>query len=289
MRHLSVSSNRFFTLLSRREKDVVDLLLQGKSNKQIALSLGISERTVEFHLNNIYAKLHVASRVELILKLGEGKDSILRNPVESTVEIGNESDDNGNQPARMRAAQSWRKLFSLIRAEVAMTMKISFEDIENYLQRHLDIFIIAVFLTASLTLRYVVFGIGLYFWASYLLLELLLLFAGVRFGELLNGTWQFRRLPTIVFAGVLPLLAAGFDQLYLNTILRYTGATSVSLPYLCTIAEWLISPDGTAYLSTQLNITSDFFWFAAIAEMLVVFLLSRVFGKHPGNSNLAPA
>jgi DNA-binding NarL/FixJ family response regulator len=35
--------------LSRREWEVAELLLQGKSNKLIALSLGISERTVEFH------------------------------------------------------------------------------------------------------------------------------------------------------------------------------------------------------------------------------------------------
>ncbi|MCI0555031.1 MAG: helix-turn-helix transcriptional regulator [Anaerolineae bacterium] len=284
-----MNSQQFVVLLSRRERDVVDLLLQGKSNKQIALSLGISERTVEFHLNNIYAKAHVASRVELVLKLGGGKGGILGNPVESTVEIGSESDDNGNQPARMRAAQAWRNLVSLIKKEVAMTMKISFEDIENYLQRHLDIFTIAVFLTASLTIRYVVFGIGLYIGGSYLLLELLLIFAAVRFGELLNGTWDFRRLPTILFAGMLPLLVLGFDQLYLNTILRYTGAASVLLPHLCTTAEWLISPDGTTYLSTQLSIQSDLFWFAIIGEMLVMFLLSRVFGKRPGNSNLAPA
>ena len=36
--------------LSRREQDVVELLLQGKSNKQMASTLGISEHTVEFHL-----------------------------------------------------------------------------------------------------------------------------------------------------------------------------------------------------------------------------------------------
>ena len=36
----------------------------------IASSLGISVRTVEFHLKNIYAKFRVSSRVELILKLG---------------------------------------------------------------------------------------------------------------------------------------------------------------------------------------------------------------------------
>jgi DNA-binding CsgD family transcriptional regulator len=55
--------------LSRREWEVVKLLLQGKSNKMIAASLHISRRTVEFHLKNIYTKLHVNSRIELILKL----------------------------------------------------------------------------------------------------------------------------------------------------------------------------------------------------------------------------
>lgn len=36
--------------LSNREREVVQLLLEGKSNKLIALALGISDRTVEFHL-----------------------------------------------------------------------------------------------------------------------------------------------------------------------------------------------------------------------------------------------
>jgi DNA-binding CsgD family transcriptional regulator len=57
--------------LSNREQDVVNQLRQGKSNKLIASSLGISERTVEFHLTNIYAKLQVSSRTELVLKLGD--------------------------------------------------------------------------------------------------------------------------------------------------------------------------------------------------------------------------
>lgn len=61
-------SNQF----SEREKDVVNHLLLGKSNKQIALELGISNRTVEFHLSNIYAKLAVTSRTEAILKLSKG-------------------------------------------------------------------------------------------------------------------------------------------------------------------------------------------------------------------------
>jgi len=59
--------------LSRREKEVVKLLLAGKSNKLIASSLHIAESTVEFHLTNIYAKYQVGSRTELILKLGESR------------------------------------------------------------------------------------------------------------------------------------------------------------------------------------------------------------------------
>jgi DNA-binding CsgD family transcriptional regulator len=56
---------------SPREKDVFQLLAQGKSNKQIALALGISVRTVEFHLSHIYARLGVASRTEAVLKWSE--------------------------------------------------------------------------------------------------------------------------------------------------------------------------------------------------------------------------
>ncbi len=67
-------------LFSDRERDVVRLLLQGKSNKQIALALAISERTVEFHLKNIYAKLGVRSRTEAILKLGKSTGDKLREP-----------------------------------------------------------------------------------------------------------------------------------------------------------------------------------------------------------------
>ena len=56
--------------LSQRERQVVELLLEGKSNKQIAYALHITQNTVEFHLKNVYAKCQVRSRTELILKLG---------------------------------------------------------------------------------------------------------------------------------------------------------------------------------------------------------------------------
>ena len=62
---------------SKREKEVIQLLLQGKSNKQIALALNITESTVEFHLNHIYTKLNVNSQAEAILQLGNPQLRIL--------------------------------------------------------------------------------------------------------------------------------------------------------------------------------------------------------------------
>jgi DNA-binding CsgD family transcriptional regulator len=61
--------------LSNRERDTIQLLLEGKSNKLIARDMNVSERTVEFHLKNIYSKFQVNSRMELVLKL---KDDVNR-------------------------------------------------------------------------------------------------------------------------------------------------------------------------------------------------------------------
>ena len=191
-------------MLSRRERDVVDLLLQGMSNKQIALALGVSERTVEFHFRNIYNKMEVASRVELILKLGKATGGNFENLVESTVDIDGENLDNGNQSARTRAGNSWRNVVSLIKKEVAMTIRISFEDLENYLRSHPLLFSLVVFLAAGLTTHYVMFTLGLYFWASYGLLALLLGTGSVRFGRIMQNALPFRPLMLILIAVFLP-------------------------------------------------------------------------------------
>ena len=53
--------------LSLRERQVVDLLAAGKSNKEIAKSLGLSPRTVEVHRANAMEKLEVNSLAALIL------------------------------------------------------------------------------------------------------------------------------------------------------------------------------------------------------------------------------
>lgn len=53
--------------LTPRELAVLRLLAHGMSNKAIAAELGLSARTVNFHLDNLYAKLGVASRTEALL------------------------------------------------------------------------------------------------------------------------------------------------------------------------------------------------------------------------------
>lgn len=56
--------------LSAREREVLDLLLQGHYNKNIADQLGITARTVEFHRANIFEKLGAQSAVELAHRMG---------------------------------------------------------------------------------------------------------------------------------------------------------------------------------------------------------------------------
>lgn len=56
--------------LSQREREVLDELLKGHYNKNIADHLGITARTVEFHRANIFEKMGVASAVELAHLMG---------------------------------------------------------------------------------------------------------------------------------------------------------------------------------------------------------------------------
>lgn len=54
--------------LTARERELLDLLCKGLLNKEIAHELRISMDTVNSHLRNIYAKLHVRSRTEAVVK-----------------------------------------------------------------------------------------------------------------------------------------------------------------------------------------------------------------------------
>lgn len=53
--------------LTARELEVLQLLAQGLNNRAIAEALYVSDRTVQSHLTTIFAKMHVASRLEAVL------------------------------------------------------------------------------------------------------------------------------------------------------------------------------------------------------------------------------
>jgi two-component system, NarL family, response regulator LiaR len=53
--------------LTRREQEVLELIARGRSNKRIALELGISEKTVKAHVGRLLAKLGVADRTQAAL------------------------------------------------------------------------------------------------------------------------------------------------------------------------------------------------------------------------------
>jgi DNA-binding NarL/FixJ family response regulator len=53
--------------LTKREKDVLAELTKGKSNKEIASSLFITEKTVKTHISNIFSKLEVSDRTQAAL------------------------------------------------------------------------------------------------------------------------------------------------------------------------------------------------------------------------------
>ena len=48
--------------LSNREAEVAELVTKGLSNKEVANQLFVTEKTVKFHLTNIYRKLGVTNR-----------------------------------------------------------------------------------------------------------------------------------------------------------------------------------------------------------------------------------
>lgn len=53
--------------LSNRESEVAELVTKGLSNKEVANQLFVTEKTVKFHLTNIYKKMNVKSRAQLIV------------------------------------------------------------------------------------------------------------------------------------------------------------------------------------------------------------------------------
>lgn len=129
---------------SSREQETINLLLQGKSNKQIALSLNVSISTVEFHLKNIYRKLQVKSRTEAILRLGKptgddesrtqgqsigSKVDKQRESIVDKISVDAENGGNTNSHRRIPMKQSsyivgGSLLFLIVLAAIAIFVKV---------------------------------------------------------------------------------------------------------------------------------------------------------------------
>ncbi len=62
--------------LTAREREIAELVAAGRTNKEVAGQLVLSERTIEAHLRNVYAKLDVRSRVELTRALSSPADPL---------------------------------------------------------------------------------------------------------------------------------------------------------------------------------------------------------------------
>jgi DNA-binding NarL/FixJ family response regulator len=53
--------------LSRRQKQIVEALLSGCTNKEIAQRLGVSDQTIKNQLTTLYRKFGLSGRLELVL------------------------------------------------------------------------------------------------------------------------------------------------------------------------------------------------------------------------------
>ena len=64
---IAASASPRFGVLTARERDVLDLLAQGRDNVQIAAHLGRSDKTIRNHITSIFTKLKVENRSQAIV------------------------------------------------------------------------------------------------------------------------------------------------------------------------------------------------------------------------------
>lgn len=61
-------------ILTPREKEIFNLLIKNQSTREIAQTLGISEKTVRNHISNVIQKLGVDSRIQAVFELIKFKE-----------------------------------------------------------------------------------------------------------------------------------------------------------------------------------------------------------------------
>ena len=66
------NSEKKLESLTKREREIANLISQGQSNLEIAANLNITERTVKAHLSSIYEKTKTGSRLNLALLINRG-------------------------------------------------------------------------------------------------------------------------------------------------------------------------------------------------------------------------
>jgi hypothetical protein len=121
----------------------------------IASSLGVSKRTVEFHLKNIYAKFQVNSRIELILKLvnATGRFELEKLGRSTVVGTGENTENRDRLNSRMDWATYFRDAVSIIGKEFEM---------KNLLKsKHVFVGIVAALLTGFLWIAILQESVGL--------------------------------------------------------------------------------------------------------------------------------
>src|ERR1700759_5070219 len=93
--------------LSNREAEVAELVTKGLSNKEVANQLFVTEKTVKFHLTNIYKKMNVKSRAQLIVwclpHLGFVESEAR---IEASQPAGASAFSNNNQPQTIPAGNA---------------------------------------------------------------------------------------------------------------------------------------------------------------------------------------
>ncbi len=67
----AVAANAAASLLTRREREIAELVASGLSNREVAMRLFISKRTVDAHVEHIFSRLEISSRVQLTVLLQE--------------------------------------------------------------------------------------------------------------------------------------------------------------------------------------------------------------------------